>query len=69
MAASVGSDFKIEGTRPPSHDSKAQTAKDKETLLQGTNDSEEALGKMENGNAINHISGQPDQAYCGITNF
>ncbi|XP_015753475.1 PREDICTED: uncharacterized protein LOC107333187 [Acropora digitifera] len=43
MAASVGSDFKIEGTRPPSHDSKAQTAKDKETLLQGTNDSEEAL--------------------------
>ena len=54
MAASVGSDFKIEGTRPPSHDSKAQTSKDKESLLQGTNDSEEALGKMENGNAINH---------------
>lgn len=54
MAASIGSDFKIEGTRPLSHDSKAQTVRDKEILLQGTNDSEEALGKMENGNAINH---------------
>ena len=55
MAASIGSDFKIKGTRPPSQNSKAQTTKDKETLLQGTNDHEEASGKMENGNTISHI--------------
>lgn len=33
MAASVGSDFKIEGTRPPSHDSKAQTVPQKTRKL------------------------------------